>query len=151
MNCTLSGILGVALLGGSIATMSVSRAQHDQLRQAFSGDLADRYDHIVRERRNLYLQGLALGAVLAFAASHWMTFDSPFHRVSFFVAVMLMVTLVYYSVVPKSDYMLQHLKSAEENAAWLKMYKTMKQRYTWGALLGALAAVPLGYALCARS
>ena len=146
----LSGILGVALLGGSIATMTVSRAQHEQLRQRFSGELADRYDQIVRERRNLYLQGLALGGLLALGTSQWMTFDSAFHRVSFFVAVMLLVTIVYYSVMPKSDYMLRHLKSAEENAAWLEMYTTMKQRYTWGALLGALAAIPLGYAWCAR-
>jgi hypothetical protein len=43
---------------------------------------------------------------------------------------------------------LNHLRSEEENKAWLSVYKNMKFRYLIGFVLGALAAIPLGNALC---
>ncbi len=67
---------------------------------------------------------------------------------SLFLAVTLLTTVMFYSLMPKSDYMLNHLKTEEENKAWLEVYKTMKQRYFVGLVVGALAAVPLANALC---
>jgi hypothetical protein len=148
MNCYISAIVGIALLGATFSTMTVSPSQHEQLRARFSADVAARYDRIVRERRNLYLQGLILGLVVSLGASRWMLFVTPFHRVTFALAVTLFVTVAYYTLMPKSDFMLLHLQNASENAAWLDMYKTMKRRYVLGIVLGALAAIPLAYAWC---
>jgi hypothetical protein len=50
--------------------------------------------------------------------------------------------------MPKSDYMLNHLKTPEENRKWLQVYNTMKNRYYLGFLLGILAAIPLANVLC---
>ncbi len=50
MNCYLSGLLGLAMLGGSVATMTVSEEQHANLREVLSDELDRKYDAIVRER-----------------------------------------------------------------------------------------------------
>ena len=58
MNCYLSSILGLGLLGGSIATMTVTKEQHQTLKDVFSDDLDKKYDEIITERRNHYLIGI---------------------------------------------------------------------------------------------
>lgn len=148
MNCLLSGIVGIALLGGSVSTMTVSEEQHNMLRKLFSDELDEIYGKIVIERRNQYIQGLLLGALIASFVLMAVKINNRFHRMSLFVAIMFMTGVFYYSLMPKSDYMLNHLKTEEENKAWLEVYKTMKQRYFLGIVLGALAAVPLAYAMC---
>jgi uncharacterized membrane protein YfcA len=71
-----------------------------------------------------------------------------FYRISLFFGITLFTTALYYLLMPKSDYMLNHLKTEEENKAWLSVYKTMKYRYLIGFVLGALAAIPFATALC---
>lgn len=148
MNCTVSGILGLGLLGGSLLTMTVSEEEHMRLRATLSDTLDQIYTNIAVERRNLYLQGLVLGLVFATALAWKIKITNKFHKVSFMVAITLMVAFSYYSLMPKSDYMLNHLKTSEQNKAWLDVYTTMKQRYMLGVIGGALAAVPLSYAMC---
>jgi len=50
--------------------------------------------------------------------------------------------------MPKSDYMLNHLKTQEQNKAWLEVYKEMQQKYIKGFLLGCLSAIPISLILC---
>ncbi len=136
------------MLGGSVATMTVSEEQHANLREVLSDELDKKYDAIVKERRNHYIIGLVLGIVLSYFVLQLVKINNRFHKMSLFLAVTLLTTVMFYSLMPKSDYMLNHLKTEEENKAWLEVYKTMKQRYFVGLLVGALAAVPLANALC---
>jgi uncharacterized protein YacL len=148
MNCFLSGILGVGLLGASIATMTVSEEQRNFMHKALPDDLDKLYEKIVIERRNLYITGLVIGLVLSFIVVTLVKINNRFHKMSLFVAITLMTGMGYYSLMPKSDYMLNHLKTEQQNKAWLSVYKTMKHRHITGFFLGALAAIPLGYAMC---
>lgn len=148
MNCTLSAIVGIGLLGGSLLTMTVSEEEHLRLKATLSEELDQIYTNIAIERRNLYLQGLLLGLLLAVALSWKLKISNRFHRVTLLTACILFVAFSYYSLMPKSDYMLNHLKTADQNKAWLEIYKTMKQRYMLGVLGGAVAAIPLAYAMC---
>lgn len=151
MNCLVSGIVGISLLTASLFCMSVSNEQHDRLKAVFSDELDKKYDEIVKERRNLYLQGLLLGMGLA---SIWLLMNrkllgkNRFYYISIFFSVSLLTALLFYMLMPKSDYMLNYLKSPEENKAWLKMYRTMQSRYLYGLLLGAAAAIPIANAFC---
>ena len=151
MNCVISGIIGISLLTASLFCMSVSKTQHDLLKNVFSDELDKKYDEIVKERRNLYLQGLILGMGLA---SIWLVMNrkllgkNRFYYISIFFSVSLLTALLYYMLMPKSDYMLNHLKSPEENKAWLNMYRTMQSRYLYGLLLGTIAAIPIANAFC---
>jgi hypothetical protein len=74
----------------------------------------------------------------------------PAHRIVVFFAITMVVGMLYYRLMPKSDYMLNHLQTAEQNRAWLEMYKTMQSRYILGMLFGALAALALANAICAQ-
>ncbi len=148
MNCIAAGVLGIAMLGASVSTMSVSEEQHNMLRKTFSDELDEIYGNIVVERRNQYVQGILLGVLIAYFVSLLVKVSNRFHKMSIFITITLMTAVVYYFLMPKSDYMLNHLKTPEQNKAWLEVYKTMKQRYFLGFVLGALAAVPLAYAMC---
>lgn len=141
-------MFGLALLGGSVSTMTVSEEQHTKLRKLFSDELDKIHENIVIERRNHYIQGILLGCLVAFLILQMTRVTNRFHKMSFFTAITLGTAVMYYSLMPKSDYMLNHLKTEEENKAWLEVYKTMKQRYFVGLVLGALAAIPISYALC---
>jgi uncharacterized protein YacL len=148
MNCFLSGIVGIGLLGASISTLSVSDEQSNLMHTVLPDDLDTIYKKIAIERRNLYIIGLVLGIVLSYIVVTLVKINNRFHKMSLFVAITLMTGMTYYSVMPKSDYMLNHLKTEEQNKAWLSVYTTMKQRHILGFLLGAFAAIPLGYAMC---
>lgn len=148
MNCFVSGIAGIGLLGASIATNMATKEQTDQLHRVLSPELAAKYDAIVKERTTHYIQGLLIGLVISYFVLNRLSITNRFHRISLFFGVTLFTTALYYLLRPKSDYMLKHLKTAEENKAWLSVYKTMKFRYLIGFVLGAAAAIPLGNALC---
>lgn len=149
-DCLLATVLGCVLLGGSLLTCTVTQAQHDQLRSRLSPELAQTYAGIVRERRNHYFQGLLLGVVLAVLVQRyeWFPTQTGFHRTTQFLAITMLTTVLYYSIRPKSAYMLDSLKTPEQTRAWLEVYRTMRSRYGWGMALGLLAAVPLARAYC---
>lgn len=148
MNCYISAIVGVGMLAASFATCSDSQEQQNKLRAQFSPELGKKYGEIVIERRNLYFQGLVLGLVVAFFATKWVAPMGTFHKTTFMLAVALPVAVIYYFLMPKSDYMLNHLKTPEDVQAWLSVYNHMKQRYFLGMLFGALATIPIAYAMC---
>ncbi len=148
MNCYLSGVLGIAMLGATFFTMCVSREQQDNLHKVLSAELAKRYECIIAERRNHYMLGLLFGLALSYAIVPKTGITNLFHRISLYLAITLITSVVVYSALPKSDYMLNHLRSEKENRAWLEVYKTMKHRYFFGFLLGSLTAIPVAYSLC---
>ena len=134
MNCYVSGILGTAMLAASISTMTVTKEQHDVLRKVLSDDLDKVYENIIAERRNHYIIGLVLGLALSYTVLKFLKISNRLHRMSLFVLITLVTGGLFYSLMPKSDYMLNHLKTEEENKRWLEVYKTMKQRYLIGFL-----------------
>jgi hypothetical protein len=148
MNCILSSVAGLGLLGGSISTMLVSETELDKISGSFSPDVAEAYRSIVKERTLHYIQGILLGLVVSFFVVYSMKIAKRFHRIMLFFGVTLFTGLTYYTVMPKSDYMLNHLEKPEDIQAWLETYKTMKWRYIVGIVLGALAAIPIGNAYC---
>ncbi len=148
MNCYLSSILGLGLLGGSIVTMTVSKEQHKTLKDVFSDDLDKKYDHIITERRNHYLIGLVVGIIISIIILKKITNVNYYTRITLFLAITLGSAVLIYMLLPKSDYILNHLKTPEENKKWLEVYKTMKSRYYIGFILGIIGAVLLGSVYC---
>ena len=148
MNCYYSGILGLALISGSVSTLSVTEEQHDYLREVLSDDLDKIYDKIIIERRNQYIVGLVIGILISIFITRYVTNLDYFTQVMLFFTITLGSALIFYMLMPKSDYMLNHLKTEEENKRWLEVYKYMKMRYFVGFSLGILAAIPLANAFC---
>jgi len=148
MDCYLFGILGLALIGGSFGTLSVTQEQHNVLKNVFSNEFSKKYENIVIERRNHYLIGIVLGLCISYYVITNVPILNTFTRSSIFVTITLGTALIFYMMMPKSDYVLNHLKTPEENKKWLYVYENMKSRYFMGFVLGMLAAIPLSNALC---
>lgn len=148
MNCYFSGIAGLALLGASISTMSVNKQQQDLLKQEFSDELDKKYEAIIIERRNHYIFGLILGMIISFIVLNRIKSINYYTRITLFLTITLTIAVIFYMLMPKSDYMLNHLRSMEENKKWLQVYRTMQHRYFIGLVLGALSAIPISTILC---
>lgn len=131
-----------------IYLIHLNEQQHEALRKTLSPELDATYTRIATKRRNLYMQGLLIGLFVAYCVAKLTKITNSFHRIALVIATTLLVSVVYYSVMPKSEYMLQYLNTPEQNQAWLNVYKEMKGRYMIGFLLGASAAVPIAYAMC---
>ncbi len=138
----------MSFLGASISTMLVSKDQMESLRKLLSPELAAKYESIARERAMHYIQGLLLGMTISYIVLQKLRISNQFHKLSVFFGITLCTAVLYYFLMPKSDYMLNHLKSTEQTKAWLEIYKTMKSRYLIGFVLGAISAVPIGNSLC---
>jgi uncharacterized protein YacL len=147
--CFIASFLGFALLLGSFLTMSVSQEQTNLLRNKISGDVAIAYEKIIHERSTIYLQGILLGLILSTICVYIMK-QTPnrFYKTMIYVSVTLFTAVIYYMVVPKSDYMLHHLKSEEQIHTWFQTYRTMQSRYMIGFVLGAIASIPFSFAYC---
>jgi hypothetical protein len=148
MNCYLSGMVGTGLLAGSALTLSISEEQQNKLKEVLSPELVVKYEEIITERRNQYIHGLILGIIVSFIFMYNFKINNRFFKITAFLAITLMIAVFYYTLMPKSDYMLNHLKTEEENKVWLGIYKTMKFRYFMGLVLGAAAAIPFAMILC---
>jgi hypothetical protein len=150
MSCYIAGAIALGLLGGSIATLTVTEEQHNVLRQTFSPELDKIYTGIVRERAMNYIFGILLGVVLSMIFFYFVgdKIRHRYFRISTFFAITLTTSVFYYMLKPKSDYILNHLKSEEENKAWLYVYNQMKKRYLWGMLLGAAASLAFSFVWC---
>ncbi len=150
MDCYESGLLGIGLLGAGIYTSFVPKNEINKLRNILSGEAVDAYQKISNERFNQYLQGLGLGFLVMLLVNHFygQNIINSYHKTTLFLLIVLAVSLFYYLLVPKSDYMLNHISSEKENKAWLDVYKNMKNRYIVGFLLGAVASIPISNALC---
>jgi len=101
------------------------------------------YQTIVRERMNLYVQGLVLGLVLGFVYLNYISTPDT-QSACVFTIIVLGVNHLYYGVMPKSAYMLPNLTNQQQVEAWLNVYKEMKHRCVLGFILGAIAYLLIG-------
>ncbi len=150
MDCFESALLGVGLLGASVYTSFVPKEEVNMLKNMLSGDALNAYNKINKERYTQYFQGLALGFLLVILINNFYgeMITNSFHKTTLFLLIVMSVSLFYYLMMPKSDYMLNHITTEKENKAWLHVYKTMKNRYFIGLVLGLLAAIPVANIYC---
>ena len=113
-----------------------------------------RYAVITRERQGIYFMGLFLGFLLAMillvcCRKYFLGANgSRGGLLCMVAAVAFSVNYFYYILSPKSDGMVLHLNSGQETQAWLKVYRTMQYNYHAGLVLGIIAVVAFGNALC---
>ena len=148
MNCFTSGMIGLGMLFATYSTVSISDKEEKKLLNIFPPELDKIYIKIAKERANIYFQGLILGLVASYLLLSLVTLTTPFHKATFFLAITLITSVLYYFIVPKSDYMLNHLQTQEQNKAWLEVYKNMQKRYITGFIIGCLSAIPISHAVC---
>lgn len=109
-----------------------------------------RYELIIKERRNNYLQGYGLGLIVSLILLIFMNKRKIGNVgiVCLVGGVTLTINYLYYMLKPKTDYMVLHLDKEEQRQAWLNIYRSMQVKYHVGLVLGILAAMILAYSSC---
>ena len=114
-------------------------------------DLVATYSNIVNERTRIYYCGYILGFILSLIIIYYNTQIrknrfSTFTLVSMVVAISFVTNYFYYILSPKSDWMLNHIKTPEQTKAWLGMYRGMQIYYHTGLVLGLIAVGTFAFA-----
>lgn len=148
MNCYVSSAAGLSLLGASLWTMGATVGETNKFMRVLKPEQILVYKGIIKERRNHYIQGIVLGLLTSFFLQNYLKVRNTFHSICLFLAVTLFVTVLYYTIAPKSDYMLRHLETPEQVEAWLEVYRNMKYRYVFGFVLGSLSSVAFSKVFC---
>lgn len=98
------------------------------------------YQTIVEERFRIFMVGSLLGILLGIAYL-WYAMRMKLHvgmRVCVALVIFLGVPYMYYSLAPKSQWMLNHLNDQKQVNEWLDVYRFMKWRCHIGFLLGVV-------------
>jgi glucan phosphoethanolaminetransferase (alkaline phosphatase superfamily) len=123
-------------------TYAVNKSQiTEEYKKQLPENLKAKYEQITSERTRIYYQGYILGFILSFFI---IMYNSLIRKKK--ITIIPMVCLVastsfivnyfYYVLSPKSDYMLNHIETKEQNQAWLNMYRGMQLYYHTGLVLG---------------
>ena len=104
------------------------------------------YESLIKERRNIYFQGYALGLILSLIYLFYIKqiLGKRINNVLLICSIGFIVFItnyLYYILMKKSTYMIEHLNNKEQTKAWLDIYKTMQFKYHLGLLLGVIASM----------
>ena len=149
MACVNTCLLGAGFLGSSVLTMmSCSKGKKFRnFNNLLNENQRQTYAKIKNERMSIYIQGIVLGTALAFLVLS-MTKLNKTQKVCLFIVIAMGFNHVYYSLYPKSTYMLEHTYSQEQNKAWLAIYKEMKMRHILGFVLGLVGYYIFANGVC---
>lgn len=104
------------------------------------------YESLIKERRNIYFQGYALGLLLSLIYLFYIKqiLGKRINNILLSCSVGFIVFItnyLYYILMKKSTYMIEHLNNKEQTKAWLDIYRTMQVKYHLGLLLGIIAVM----------
>jgi len=139
-------IIGMIYSTNATEKSGVLRKYRSQL----PADLNERYDKITKERRDIYYQGYVLGFVLSvlviFLNKQRKVTMTTWSMVCTVIVISFLTNYFYYTLSPKSDWMLNHIEEPEQTKAWLHMYRSMQVYYHGGLALGLVAMGVFAYA-----
>ena len=107
------------------------------------------YDKIAAERLNISLKGYGLGFFLSLFIVYYNYQKKEFRpsaTVCLVLATSFLTNYFYYTLSPKTDWMLNHVEGKAQTQAWLQMYRTMQYYYHAGLALGILGIGVFAYA-----
>lgn len=130
----LCGFASVLLF--SMVYMMLTFSSDKKLKQILDKEQYNRYQKIVNERRNLMLSGYIFGLIMTTFVIFFI--KNTLLRVSMAIITVYVVSYLYYTLSPKSDYMILHLETKEKRQAWLDTYLYMKRNFHLSYLYGIL-------------
>jgi hypothetical protein len=102
-----------------------------------SEELLSKYENIRKERMN----HLGIGIFIAVLISSVFYYKTPpeisqFQKINIIALLLLLLPMVVYKLLPKSDYMLKHSQSEQDYKDWFNIYLCMKNKSVYGFLCG---------------
>ena len=112
---------------------------HDQIK-AYTQDLTDelqkKYDNIRKERMLHFNIGIILALIISLLFFNISTGFSTIDRTNIIIFILLLLPMVVYKLMPKSDYMLNHSQTDQDYKDWFNIYSCMQSKSTYGFLSG---------------
>ena len=116
MVCYISCGIAFAFICASIYTSMTNSNQHKKLRESLDENGKNAYDKITSERLELFIKGSIAGLVIATGFFLWARKKlGTISTVCSFVIIMFIVQIGVYTLTPKSDYVLNYVKSNEQS------------------------------------
>lgn len=171
MVCSTSLALALGLMGASIATTMSARsfALQSKFAQSLDPEQLEIYRSIINHRLTLYLQGFVIGLLSGVLYVSVVGSAKPSAMVmGTFTLIVLGVQYMYYVLMPKPKWMLDHLQPSaaakeplyssqdgvcavtaerllkgvqDQTTAWLDVYRYMSMRWHAGLALGVLGSL----------
>jgi uncharacterized protein YacL len=112
---------------------------HGQITE-YSKDLTDelqkKYETIRKERMMHFAIGIVLAIAISVVFFNFSTAFSPMERNNIIILILLLLPMIVYKVLPKTDYMLKHSQTEQDYKDWFNIYSCMKSNSTYGFLSG---------------
>ena len=149
ISCFIAAVFLIAMIYFNISTLNSEVVK--KYKESLSPDLKMLYDKIAKERLSISMSGYILGLFFSIIIIFYNTKIKRNHLstkslVCIVIATSFLTHYFYYMLSPKSDWMLNHLNTPEENKAWLEMYREMQYSYHLGFVLGIIAVGMLAFA-----
>ena len=146
MVCSLSLTISLIFIIGMIYMNCISDSNDviKSYREKLSHELQEKYDKISKERASIYFTGYGIGflvSLLFIIYNYTIKKDKlkwPYVLLSS-IAICFIVNYFYYKIYPKSDWLLNYVKTPEETKAWLQLYKELQKNYHIGLVIGLIA------------
>jgi len=153
MVCNVSCLLSTVFVIGMIYFYNATSKSEvvKGYKSKLSPELRERYEHISKERMMISYKGYLLGFVLSMLIILYNVFSKPkafnvFSLVCIVISTSFITNYFYYILSPKTDMMINHLKTKEEIEAWKGMYREMQYNYHMGIALGIIGVGILAFA-----
>jgi hypothetical protein len=102
-----------------------------------TGDLLTRYEAIKNERMNHFNIGLIVSIIVSLIYYTKLSEKTPaFEKINVALLFILILPVIIYKVLPKSDYMLKHSQTDQDYKDWFNIYLCMKDKCVHGFLAG---------------
>ena len=151
--CTLSCAISAIFIIGMI--YFYNRTDNNDFvknyKSKLSPELQTKYDKIVSERLTITYQGYGLGVLIALCIIFYSLYIrherlKTLPLICIVVSTCFITNYFYYSLYPKSDWLLNHMKNPEEIRNWLRLYKEMQYNYHMGLVFGIIAVGVFAFA-----
>lgn len=142
-------IIGSGFIGSSVYTMVnyKNKKVFKNFEKLLDNDQKKLYNKIKKERLKIYRTGLIFSIVISIIAVQFLNISTN-NKINTFVVLSSGLNYLYYTLYPKSTYILLKLNTKEQKQAWLDIYLEMKQRSIYGFLLGVIGNLFLGIGIC---
>ena len=149
MSCNFNCLIGYGLIGSMLATSFVPK--NTGVFQRFNDSLNKKqkyiYSSIVNERFSIFSKAVLFGTILGLFTMFIFKKKNKLLNGCKLAIVSISAIYILYNIHPKSDYMLNHLTSTEQNKLWLETYKEMKMRSHLGIVMGIIGYLVIGCSL----
>ena len=102
-----------------------------------SPELLKIYADISKERMTHFTVGIFIAILVSLIYFFKLsTSVEIFEKVNIILLCLLLIPILVYKVLPKSDYMLKHSQPEQDSKDWFEIYLCMKYKFVYGFLAG---------------